>query len=153
MASLVWGVIGFFIGDWLAWQLAYPALNGDLPWTNFGRLRPVHTTAVIFGFGGNALIATSFYVVQRTSRARLAGETIPWLIVGGYNLFVLLAATGYPLGITQSREYAEPEWYADLVLLIVWVAYLITYLRTLARRAEPPAYLCRELVLSPASSS
>ncbi|MGH1483008.1 MAG: cytochrome-c oxidase, cbb3-type subunit I [Geminicoccales bacterium] len=141
LASLVWGVIGFFIGDWLAWQLAYPALNGDLPWTNFGRLRPVHTTAVIFGFGGNALIATSFYVVQRTSRARLAGETIPWLIVGGYNLFVLLAATGYPLGITQSREYAEPEWYADLVLLIVWVAYLITYLRTLARRAEPHIYV------------
>lgn len=141
LACLVWGVIGFFVGDWLAWQLAYPALNGDIPWTNFGRLRPVHTTAVIFGFGGNALIATSFYVVQRTSRARLAGDTIPWLIVGGYNLFVLIAVTGYPLGITQGREYAEPEWYADLLLLIVWVAYLVTYLRTLARRAEPHIYV------------
>ena len=141
LACLIWGVIGFFVGDWLAWQLAYPALNGDVPWTNFGRLRPVHTTAVIFGFGGNALIATSFYVVQRTSRARLAGDSIPWLIVGGYNLFVLLAVTGYPLGITQSREYAEPEWYADLVLLVVWVAYLVTYLRTLARRAEPHIYV------------
>ncbi len=141
LACLIWGVIGFFVGDWLAWQLAYPALNGDVPWTNFGRLRPVHTTAVIFGFGGNALIATSFYVVQRTSRARLAGDTIPWLVVGGYNLFVLLAVTGYPLGITQGREYAEPEWYADLLLLVVWIAYLVTYLRTLARRAEPHIYV------------
>jgi cytochrome c oxidase cbb3-type subunit 1 len=141
LASVIWGVIGFFIGVWLALQLAYPALNGDIPWTNFGRLRPLHTSAVIFGFAGNALFATSFYVVQRTSRARLAGETIPWLIVGGYNLFVLVGGTGYLMGITQGREYAEPEWYADLLLLIVWVAYLVTYLRTLARRAEPHIYV------------
>jgi len=141
LASVIWGVIGFFVGVWLALQLAYPALNGDMPWTNFGRLRPLHTSAVIFGFAGNALFATSFYVVQRTSRARLAGETIPWLVVGGYNLFVLIGGTGYLMGITQGREYAEPEWYADLLLLIVWVAYLVTYLRTLARRAEPHIYV------------
>ena len=141
LACFVWGVIGFFVGDWLAWQLAIPALNGDIPWTNFGRLRPVHTTAVLLGFGGNALIATSFYVVQRTSRARLAGDVTPWMVLGGYNLFVLLAVTGYPLGITQSREYAEPEWYADLLLLMVWVAYLAIFLITLARRTEPHIYV------------
>ncbi|MEM1298916.1 MAG: cytochrome-c oxidase, cbb3-type subunit I [Pseudomonadota bacterium] len=141
LACLVWGVFGFFIGDVLAWQLAFPSLNGDMAWSNFGRVRPMHTTAVIFGFGGNALIATSFYVVQRTSRARLAGDITPWLIVGGYNLFVFIGATGYPLGITQGKEYAEPEWYADLLLLVVWVAYLITYLRTLSRRAEPHIYV------------
>ncbi len=143
-----WGIVGFFVGDWLAWQLAYPALNGDMPWTNFGRLRPVHTTAVIFGFGGNALIATSFYVVQRTCRARLVGHTLPWLVFGGYNLFVLLAATGYPLGITQSREYAEPEWYADLLLTLVWVGYFVTFMRTLARRAEPHIYVANWYYLS-----
>ena len=141
LASFIWVIIGLFVGVWLALQLAYPALNGDMPWTNFGRLRPLHTSAVIFGFAGNALFATSFYVVQRTSRARLAGETIPWLVVGGYNLFVLIGGTGYLMGITQGREYAEPEWYADLLLLIVWVAYLVTYLRTLARRAEPHIYV------------
>lgn len=141
LGCFIWGIIGFFVGDWLAWQLAYPILNGDIPWTNFGRLRPVHTTAVIFGFGGNALLATSFYVVQRTSKARLAGTITPWLVLGGYNLFVILAATGYPLGITQSREYAEPEWYADLLLTIVWVAYLCMFLATLKKRAEPHIYV------------
>ena len=141
IAAFVWALIGFTVGDIVAWQLAIPSLNGDMSWSNFGRLRPVHTTAVIFGFGGTALIATSFYVVQRTSRARLAGRTMPWLIVLYYNLFVTLAATGYPLGITQAREYAEPEWYADLILLLIWVAYLVTFLRTLARRAEPHIYV------------
>jgi cytochrome c oxidase cbb3-type subunit I len=141
LACLIWGIIGFFIGDVLAWQLAYPGLNGDMPWTNFGRLRPVHTTSVVFGFAGNALFATSFYVVQRTSRARLYGEMLPLLIVGGFNVFVLLAVSGYPLGITQGREYAEPEWYADLLLTIVWVAYLAVFLLTLARRAEAHIYV------------
>lgn len=141
VAALVWGIIGFAVGDILAWQLAFPALNGDMFWSNFGRLRPVHTSGVIFGFGGNALIATSFYVVQRTSRARLASETLPWLVFWGYNLFLVVAASGYPLGITQSKEYAEPEWYADLLLLVVWVGYLTLYLRTLARRAEPHIYV------------
>lgn len=141
IASFGWAVLGFLVGDILAWQLAVPLLNGDMSWSNFGRLRPVHTTSVIFGFSGNALIATSFYVVQRTSRARLAGQFMPWLIVVYYNLFVLLAVVGYPMGITQAREYAEPEWYADLILLVTWVAYLVTYLRTLARRAEPHIYV------------
>jgi cytochrome c oxidase cbb3-type subunit 1 len=141
VASLVWAVIGFLVGDILAWQLAIPDLNGDTSWSNFGRLRPVHTTAVVFGFGGNGLIATSFYVVQRTSRARLAGSIMPWMIYAYYNLFVLLATTGYPLGITQGREYAEPEWYADLILLVPWVAYLLVYLRTLSKRAEPHIYV------------
>ena len=141
LACFGWGIVGFTVGDVLAWQLAVPALNGDMDLTNFGRLRPIHTTAVIFGFGGNALIATSFYVVQRTSRARLASEVAPWIVLGGYNLFVLLAVTGYPFGITQGKEYAEPEWYADLVLTLAWINYLVLYLRTLARRAEPHIYV------------
>ncbi|HRE44205.1 MAG TPA: cytochrome-c oxidase, cbb3-type subunit I [Terricaulis sp.] len=139
--AMIWAVVGMFVGDWVAWLLVYPDLTFAEPWASFGRLRPVHTTAVIFGFGGNALIATSFYVVQRTSRVRLAGTLSPLFVLWGYNLFCLLAVTGYLWGINQSKEYAEPEWYADIWLVIVWVSYFVLYLRTLARRQEPHIYV------------
>ena len=132
VAAMVWGIAGFTVGLIIALQLAFPDLNFDLPWINFGRLRPLHTSAVIFAFGGNVLIGTSFYVVQRTSHARLAGDLSPWFVVLGYNLFIVIAGTGYLLGITQSKEYAEPEWYADLWLTAVWVVYLLVFLGTLA---------------------
>ena len=141
VVAMIWAVAGFFIGDWVAWQLAYPALNFDAGWSSFGRLRPLHTSAVIFGFGGNALIATSFYVMQRTSRARLPSQLGPLFVLFGYNLFCLIGGTGYLIGITQSKEYAEPEWYADLWLVVVWVTYFVIYLRTLARRREPHIYV------------
>src|SRR5207344_3465571 len=124
IATVFWGLAGFLVGDIIAWQLAYPILNLDLQWTSFGRLRPLHTSAVIFAFGGNVLIASSFYVVQKTCRVRMAGDLAPWFVVVGYNFFILVAGTGYLLGVTQSKEYAEPEWYADLWLTIVWVTYL-----------------------------
>src|SRR5690606_10589828 len=108
IAAVFWGIAGFAVGDFIAWQMAFPALNFDLPWTSFGRMRPLHTSAVIFAFGGNALIATSFYVVQRTCHARLAGRWAPYFVVWGYQLFIVIAATGYLLGVTQSKEYAEP---------------------------------------------
>ncbi|WP_045836585.1 cytochrome-c oxidase, cbb3-type subunit I [Hyphomicrobium sp. 99] len=148
VACVFWGVVGFLVGDVLAWQLAFPALNFDLPWTNFGRLRPVHTSAVIFAFGGNALIATSLYVVQRTCRARLPGKWAPWFVVWGYQLFIVLAATGYVLGVTQGKEYAEPEWYVDIWLTIVWVAYLLIFLGTLRKREEPHIYVANWFYLA-----
>ena len=117
--AVFWGIAGFSVGLLIASQLAWPALNFDLPWTSFGRLRPLHTSAVVFAFGGNVLIATSFYVVQKTCRTRLVGDLAPWFVVIGYNFFILIAGTGYLLGVTQSKEYAEPEWYADLWLTIV----------------------------------
>ena len=119
--AMIWAVIGMFVGDVVAWQLVFPDMTFDAGWASFGRLRPVHTSGVIFGFGGNALIGTSLYVLQRTSRARLPDQLSPWFVLLGYNLFCLLAATGYLMGVTQSKEYAEPEWYADLLLEIVWV--------------------------------
>ncbi|MEI7872176.1 MAG: cytochrome-c oxidase, cbb3-type subunit I [Alphaproteobacteria bacterium] len=139
--AMAWAVAGMFVGVWIALLLAYPDFTFDAAWASFGRLRPVHTSGVIFGFGGNALIATSFYVMQRTSRARLPDQLSPMFVLYGYNLFCVLAATGYLMGVTQSKEYAEPEWYADLWLTIVWVTYLIVYLRTLARRKEPHIYV------------
>src|SRR5581483_7687607 len=127
-ASMFWGIAVMLVGVIIALQLSFPHLFyfPDQPWTNFGRMRPLHTSAVIFAFGGNVLIATSFYAVQRTCKARLWGGSLSWLVFWGYNTFIVLAGTGYLLGITQSREYAEPEWYADIWLTIVWVCYLLT---------------------------
>ena len=148
LAAMFWGIAGFTVGLLIALQLAYPALNLDLPWTSFGRLRPLHTSAVIFAFGGNVLLATSFYVVQRTCQARLAGDLSPWFVILGYNLFIVIAGTGYLLGITQSKEYAEPEWYADLWLTIVWVVYLLVFLATLWKRKEPHIYVANWFYLA-----
>lgn len=148
LAALFWGIAGFTIGLWAALELAFPVLNFDLPWISFGRLRPLHTSAVIFAFGGNVLIGTSFYVVQRTCRARLAGDLAPWFVVLGYNFFILIAGTGYLLGITQSKEYAEPEWYADLWLTIVWVVYFLVFLVTIMRRTEPHIFVANWFYLA-----
>ena len=148
IASTFWGIVGFSAGLVLALQLAWPALNFDIAWLNFGRLRPVHTSAVIFAFGGNVLLATSFHVVQRTCRARLAGEIAPWFVFWGYQLFLVLAASGYLLGITQSKEYAEPEWYVDIWLTLVWVGYLLVFLATLWKRQEPHIYVANWFYLA-----
>ncbi|MBN9580468.1 MAG: cytochrome-c oxidase, cbb3-type subunit I [Afipia sp.] len=147
IATVFWGVVGFLVGVVIAVQLAFPHLNFE-PWLNFGRARPLHTSAVIFAFGGNALIATSFYVVQRTCRARLFGGDLAWFVFWGYQFFIVMAATGYLLGITQSREYAEPEWYVDLWLTIVWVAYLIVFMGTVLRRKEPHIYVANWFFMS-----
>ncbi|WP_433962305.1 cytochrome-c oxidase, cbb3-type subunit I [Marinovum algicola] len=150
IATAVWGVVGFLVGTFIAFQLAFPGLNFDWSegYTNFGRLRPLHTSAVIFAFGGNALIATSFYVVQRTSAARLWGGNAAWFVFWGYQLFIVLAATGYLLGATQSKEYAEPEWYIDLWLTVVWLVYLAVFLGTIIRRREPHIYVANWFYLA-----
>lgn len=148
IATVFWGIAGFLAGLYIALQLAFPALNLGFEYTTFGRLRPLHTSAVIFAFGGNALIATSFYVVQRTCRARLAFPTLARFVFWGYQLFIVLAATGYLLGITESREYAEPEWYVDLWLTLVWVAYAAVFIGTIVKRREPHIYVANWFYLS-----
>ncbi|WP_416796776.1 cytochrome-c oxidase, cbb3-type subunit I [Ciceribacter azotifigens] len=147
IATVFWGVVGFLVGVVVALQLAFPDLNIE-PWFNFGRMRPLHTSAVIFAFGGNALIASSFYVVQRTSRQRLFGGSLGWFVFWGYQLFIVMAATGYLLGITEGREYAEPEWYVDLWLTVVWVAYLLAFLGTVMTRKESHIYVANWFYLS-----
>ncbi|CAN5743620.1 cytochrome-c oxidase, cbb3-type subunit I [soil metagenome] len=141
IATVFWGVVGFLVGLVIASQLAFPLLNLHSEFTIFGRLRPLHTSAVIFAFGGNALICTSFYVVQRTCRARLAFPALARFVFWGYQLFIVLAATGYLLGVTEGREYAEPEWYVDIWLTIVWVSYLAVFVGTIVRRSEPHIYV------------
>jgi cytochrome c oxidase cbb3-type subunit 1 len=150
IATMFWGVIGMTVGVLIAAQLSWPEIFyfPDHGWLNFGRLRPLHTSGVIFAFGGNALICTSFWVVQRTCKARLAGGIWPWFVFWGYQLFIVLAATGYVAGITQSREYAEPEWYVDIWLTIVWVAYLLVFLGTIWKRKEPHIYVANWFYLA-----
>jgi cytochrome c oxidase cbb3-type subunit 1 len=149
IATVFWGVAAFLVGVLIALQLAFPALNLDLPWTTFGRLRPLHTSAAIFAFGGNALLGTSLYVVQRTCRASLfGGNGLAEFVFWGYQLFIVLAATGYLLGITEGREYAEPEWYVDLWLTLVWVVYLVIYAGTLMTRRESHIYVANWFYLA-----
>jgi cytochrome c oxidase cbb3-type subunit I len=148
IATLFWGIAGLFVGLYIALQLAFPVLNLNLEYTTFGRLRPLHTSAVIFAFGGNALIATSFYVVQRTCRARLAFPSLARFVFWGYQLFIVLAATGYLMGITEAKEYAEPEWYVDIWLTIIWVSYLAVFVGTLVKRKEPHIYVANWFYLS-----
>ncbi|MBI1234859.1 MAG: cytochrome-c oxidase, cbb3-type subunit I [Alphaproteobacteria bacterium] len=150
IATMFWGIAGFLVGVIIALQLAFPNLFyfADFGFLNFGRLRPLHTSAVIFAFGGNALIATSFYVVQRTCRTRIAGGLWPWFVFWGYQFFIVIAATGYLLGITQGKEYAEPEWYADIWLTLVWVVYLLVFLGTLWKRKEKHIYVANWFYLA-----
>lgn len=150
IATIFWGIAGMLVGVIIASQLAFPNFLyfESMPWTNFGRLRPLHTSGVIFGFGGSALMATSFYIVQRTCRTRLAGGLWPWFVFWGYNLFLCIAGTGYLMGITESREYAEPEWYADIWLTIVWVAFLLVFMMTLVKRKEKHIYVANWFLLS-----
>lgn len=141
LAALFWGTAAMLMGVFIALQLTYPQLNFDLPWTSFGRLRPVHTSGIIFGFGGNVLFATSFYIVQRTCQTKLAFEKLARLLFVGYQLFLVIAASGYVFGITQGKEYAEPEWYADLFLTVLWVIYFFVYIMTLRNRQEKHIYV------------
>jgi cytochrome c oxidase cbb3-type subunit I len=141
IAATFWGIVGFLMGVIIALQLTFPVLNlGEF--ASFGRLRPLHTSAVIFAFGGNVLFATSFFVVQRTSYARLWGsDGFLKFIFWGYQAFIIMAAVGYVFGITQAKEYAEPEWYADLWLTIIWVCYFLVFMMTLKKRREPHIYV------------
>jgi len=148
IATVFWGLAGLLVGFYIALQLAFPQLNLGLEYTSFGRLRPLHTSAVIFAFGGNALIASSFYIVQRTCRARLAFPKLADFVFWGYQLFIVLAATGYLLGITEGREYAEPEWYVDIWLTIIWVSYLAVFVGTIVKRNEPHIYVANWFYLS-----
>jgi len=151
IATTFWGIVGFLVAVIIAFQLAFPQLNVELGngMFNFGRLRPLHTSAVIFAFGGNALIASAFYVVQRTSAARLFGGTaLGWFVFWGWQLIIVTAATSYVLGGSQGKEYAELNWHLDILVTIVWVAYLLAFLGTIFKRKEPHIYVANWFYLS-----
>ena len=139
--TVVWGIVGMLVGVWIAAQLAWPALNFDLPWTSFGRLRPLHTNAVIFAFGGSALFATSYYVVQRTCQTRLISDKLAAFTFWGWQLVIVAAAVTLPLGLTSSKEYAELEWPIDILITVVWVAYAVVFFGTIMKRKVSHIYV------------
>jgi cytochrome c oxidase cbb3-type subunit 1 len=132
--TVVWGIVGMAVGVLIAAQLMFPALNFDVPWLTYSRLRPLHTNAVIFAFGGCALFATSYYVVQRTCHVRLFSDRLAAFTFWGWQLVIVLAAITLPLGITQSKEYAELEWPIDLLIAVVWVSYAVVFFGTIVKR-------------------
>lgn len=139
--AIVWGIVGMLVGVVLSSQLIWPELNFDLPWTSFGRLRPLHTNAVIFAFGGSTLFATSYYVVQRTCQTTLFAPRLANFTFWGWQLVILLAAITLPLGITSSKEYAELEWPIDILITVVWVCYAIVFFGTIAKRKVKHIYV------------
>ncbi|MGD8429374.1 MAG: cytochrome-c oxidase, cbb3-type subunit I [Ectothiorhodospiraceae bacterium] len=139
--TVVWGIVGMSVGVLIASQLLWPALNFDVPWLTYSRLRPLHTNAVIFAFGGSALIGTSYYVVQRTCGVRLFGDRLAAFTFWGWQAVIVLAAITLPLGITQSKEYAELEWPIDLLITAVWVTYAVVFFGTIAKRKVKHIYV------------
>jgi cytochrome c oxidase cbb3-type subunit 1 len=139
--TVIWGIVGMGVGVLIAAQLVWPDLNLDLPWFSFGRLRPLHTNAVVFAFGGCALMATSLYVVQRTSQARLISDTLASVVFWGWQAVILLAAITLPLGLTSSKEYAELEWPIDILITVVWVCYAILFFGTIVKRKTSHIYV------------
>ena len=139
--SVVWGIVGMLVGVIIAAQHAWPALNFNIPWLSFGRLRPLHTNAVIFAFGGSALIGTSYYVVQRTCNAVLAFPKLAAFTFWGWQAVIVAAAITLPLGYTSAKEYAELEWPIDILITLVWVSYAIVFFGTIAKRKQAHIYV------------
>jgi cytochrome c oxidase cbb3-type subunit I len=139
--TIVWGVVGMLVGVIIAAQLIWPALNFDVPWLSYSRLRPLHTNAVIFAFGGSGLFATSYYVVQRTCHVRLFSDGLAAFTFWGWQLVIVLAAITLPLGLTQSKEYAELIWPIDVLIAVVWVAYAVVFFGTLFKRRVKHIYV------------
>ncbi|MFK7895542.1 MAG: cytochrome-c oxidase, cbb3-type subunit I [Myxococcota bacterium] len=139
--TIVWGIVGMLVGVLIAAQLAWPQLNFDLPYLSYGRLRPLHTNAVIFAFGGCALFGTSLYVVQRTCRTSLFLPGLAKFCFWGWQLVIVSAAVTLPLGMTTSKEYAELEWPIDLLIAVVWVSYAIVFFGTIVKRKTPHIYV------------
>jgi cytochrome c oxidase cbb3-type subunit 1 len=141
--TVVWGIVGMLVGVVIAAQLAFPQLNvsiGDLH-LHFGRLRPLHTNAVIFAFGGCALFASSLYVVQRTCQARLLSDSLASFVFWGWQLVILLAAVSLPMGYPSGKEYAELEWPIDILIAVVWVAYAVLFFGTIMKRHTSHIYV------------
>jgi cytochrome c oxidase cbb3-type subunit I len=139
--AVVYLAVGALVGTYIASELAWPFLNFDIPYITFGRLRPLHTNAVIFAFGGCALMATSYYSVQRTCGVRIWSDKLAWFVFIGWNVIIVSAVITLPLGINQSREYAELEWPIDLMIAVVWLTYTFNFVMTLATRKSSHIYV------------
>src|SRR5690554_3709015 len=140
-ACIIFGVVGMLVGLLLALMYLFPNLSHGIPWLSYGRLRPLHTNAVIFAFGGSALFATSLHVVQRTCHVRLLSDRLAAFVFWGWQAIIVAVAITLPLGLTQGKEYAEMEWPIDIAITVVWVAYAVLFFGTIARRKVSHIYV------------
>ena len=138
--TVIWGIVGMLVGVIIAAQLVWPELN-VVEWLSYGRLRPLHTNAVIFAFGGSALFASSYYAVQRTCHMQLFSPGLAAFTFWGWQLVIVLAAVTLPLGYTQGKEYAELEWPIDILITLVWVSYAVVFFGTIVLRRTPHIYV------------
>ncbi|MBB5203853.1 cytochrome c oxidase cbb3-type subunit 1 [Inhella inkyongensis] len=141
LAAVLWGIVGMLVGVFIAAQLAFPDLTHGISWLSYGRLRPLHTNAVIFAFGGSVLFATAYHVVQRTCQVRLFAPQLAWFTFWGWQAIIVAAALTLPLGITSGKEYAELEWPIDLAIAVVWVSYAIVFFGTVGTRKVKHIYV------------
>jgi cytochrome c oxidase cbb3-type subunit 1 len=141
IATVLWGIVGMLVGVIIAAQLYWPTLGEGIPWLGYGRLRPLHTNAVIFAFGGCALFATSLHVVQRTCHVRLLSDKLASFVFWGWQLIIVAAAVTLPLGFTQGKEYAELAWPIDVAIAVVWVSYAVLFFGTIAKRKVSHIYV------------
>jgi cytochrome c oxidase cbb3-type subunit 1 len=148
IAAAIYAVVGTLVGVIIASELAWPFMNLDIPYITFGRLRPLHTNAVIFAFGGCALMATGFYIVQRTGATKLWSKGLAWFTFWGWNLIIVCAVVSYPMGWTQGKEYAELPWIVDIMVAVVWLSYGLNYIMTVANRKTSHIYVSNWFTMS-----
>ena len=148
IAAVIYLVVGTLLGVYIASELAWPVMNFDIPYITFGRLRPLHTNSVIFAFGGCTLMATGYYIVQRTGAVKLWSNGLAWFTFWGWNLIIVLAVITLPLGITQGKEYAELEWPIDIMIAVVWLAFGMNYIMTVATRKSSHIYVSNWFFMS-----
>jgi cytochrome c oxidase cbb3-type subunit 1 len=140
-ATVLWGIVGMLDGVLISAQLYWPSLNFDTPWLSYGRLRPLHTNAMVFAFGGSVLFSTSLYVVQRTCHVRLISDKLASFVFWGWQAIIVAAAITLPMGLTQGKEYAELEWPIDIAIAVVWIAYGVLFFGTIAKRKVKHIYV------------
>jgi cytochrome c oxidase cbb3-type subunit 1 len=148
IAAVIYLVVGTLLGVYIASELAWPVMNFDIPYITFGRLRPLHTNSVIFAFGGCTLMATGYYIVQRTGAVKLWSNGLAWFTFWGWNLIIVLAVISLPLGFTQGKEYAELEWPIDIMIAVVWLAFGLNYIMTVAIRKSSHIYVSNWFFMS-----
>lgn len=141
IAAVLYLIVGALVGDFIAWELAFPALNFDNPYISFGRIRPLHTNAVIFAFGGSTLMATAYYIVQRTCHVGLWSQKLAWFTFLGWNTIVVGAVITFPLGLTQGKEYAELIWPLDILIAVVWLSFMFNFVMTIVNRRVSHIYV------------
>ena len=141
IVTVIWGIVGMLVGMMAAVELFFPGANLNLQFITFGRIRPLHTNAVIFAFVGNGMFMGIYYSLQRLCKARMFSDTLSWINFWGWQAIIVSAAITLPLGFTTSKEYAELEWPVKIAIALIWVVFTINLIGTILKRREKHMYV------------